>query len=192
MVKSTFISPAYGVQRVKIDDLVSQKANPNQMSGKAWEALQTSIFNSGYTFPVIAATNAEYDPSTEGMEKPNLVEHKDNEETSVTNTEGGMQVADEDLAKFFPYRLIDGAHRTQIIRLGKYYFDNGYDDSENWSKGENIPEKPGLSMLAYLAWREDFTIPCVIREIDATQQMSEEILHNPIFESQKVWILRNE
>lgn len=175
---STFESPAYGVKRINIDDLVSQKANPNQMTGKAWEALQTSIFNSGYTFPVIAATNTEYDPETEGKERPSLVEHKDNQDDAVTNTEGGMQVADDEIGKFFKFRLIDGAHRTQIIRLGKYYFDNGYDDSDNWFEGNNIPEKPGYSMLAYLAWRENFTIPCVIRDIDATQQMSEEILHN--------------
>lgn len=178
MKTSTFKSPAYEVTRVNIDDLVSQKSNPNQMSGKSWDALQTSIFNSGYTFPVIAATNMEYDPSTEGMPKPDLVEHKDDESIAVTNTEGGMQVADEDIAKFFRYRLIDGAHRSQIIRLGKYYFDNGNDYSDDWAEGKNIPDSPGVKMLAYLAWRENFTIPCVIRDIDATQQMSEEILHN--------------
>lgn len=192
MKVSTFESPAYGVRRINIDDLVSQKANPNQMIGKAWEALQTSIFNSGYTFPVIAATNTEYDPETEGTQKPSLVEHKDNKEDAVTNTEAGMQVADEDVAKFFKYRLIDGAHRSQIIRLGKYYFDNGNDDSDNWAEGKNIPEKPGPTMLAYLAWRENFTIPCVIRDIDATQQMSEEILHNPICENQIVKVIRKD
>ena len=178
MKTSTFKSPAYDVQRVNIDDLVSQKSNPNQMTGKAWEALQTSIFNSGYTFPVIAATNTEFDPNTENELKPSLIDHKDNKDDAVTNTEGGMQVADEDIAKYFKYRLIDGAHRTQIIRLGKYYFENGFDDSDNWAENKNIPEKPGYSMLAFLAWRENFTIPCVIRDIDATQQMSEEIPHN--------------
>jgi len=175
---STFESPAYSVQRVNIDDLVSQKANPNQMTGKAWDALQTSIKNSGYTFPVIAATNTEYDPETAGKPRPSLIEHKDNADDTVTNTEGGMQVADEDVAKYFPYRLIDGAHRSQIIRLGKYYFENGFDKSDDWAEGNKIPEKPGSEMLAYLAWRENFTIPCVVRDIDATAQMSEEILHN--------------
>ena len=178
MKTSDFVSPAYGVQRVSIDELVSQKANPNQMTGKSWEALQTSIFNSGYTFPVICAVNTEYDPSTENFPKPDLVEHKDDENIAVANTEGGMQVADDDVAKYFKYRLIDGAHRTQIIRLGKYHFDHGYDQSDDWSEGKNIPESAGPKMLAYLAWRENFTIPCVVRDIDATQQMSEEILHN--------------
>lgn len=182
MKVSAFQSPAYGVKRVKINDLVSQKANPNQMTGKAWEALQTSIFNSGYTFPVISATNDEYDPSTEGQPKPDLIEHKDDESIAVTNTEGGMQVADDEISKYFKYRLIDGAHRTQIIRLGTYYFHQNIQKyetlSDSWFEGREIPERPGVDMLAYLAWRENFTIPCVIREIDATQQMSEEILHN--------------
>ena len=182
MKTSNFKSPAYGVERIKIEDLVSQKTNPNQMTGKAWEALQTSISNSGYTFPVIAAVNVDYDPTTEGKRKPSLVEHKDDEGIAVTNDEAGMQVADDEVGKFFKYRLIDGAHRTQVIRLGTYYFNENREKyepmTELWFNGEKIPERPGMDMLAYLAWREGFTIPCVIRDIDAVQQMSEEILHN--------------
>lgn len=178
MKTSNFISPAYGVQRIKIDDLVSQKANPNSMTGKSFDALQQSIFNTGYTFPVIAAINAEYDPSTDGMEKPCLIELSDGESTFTSAGKIGTQVSDDEVAKYFKYRLIDGSHRTQVIRLGTHYFYNGYDDSENWAEGKNIPEKPGLWMLAYIAWRENFTIPCVVLDIDETTQMSAEILHN--------------
>lgn len=178
MQTSNFISPAYGVQRIKIDDLVSQKANPNSMTGKSFDALQQSIYNTGYTFPVIAAVNAEYDPSTDGMDKPCLIELSDGESSFTSAGKVGTQVSDDEVAKFFKFRLIDGSHRTQVVRLGTHYFFNGYDDSENWAQGKNIPEKPGLSMLAYLAWREDFSIPCVVLDIDETTQMSAEILHN--------------
>lgn len=178
MKTSTFNSPAYGVKRIKIDDLVSQKANPNSMTGKSFDALQQSIYNTGYTFPVIAAVNAEYDPTTDGKEKPSLIEMSDGEETFTSVGKVGTQVSDDEVAKYFKYRLIDGSHRTQVVRLGTHYFYNGYDDSENWAEGKNIPEKPGIKMLAYLAWREDFSIPCVVLDIDETTQMSAEILHN--------------
>ena len=178
MKTSNFTSPAYGVQRIKIEDLVSQKANPNSMTGKSFDALQQSIYNTGYTFPVIAAINAEYDPATAGMEKPSLIEMSDGESSFTSAGKVGTQVSDDEVAKFFPFRLIDGSHRTQVIRLGTHYFNNGYDDSDNWAEGNNIPEKPGIKMLAYLAWRENFSIPCVVLDIDETTQMSAEILHN--------------
>lgn len=190
MKTSNFESPAYGVQRIKIEDLVSQKANPNSMTGKSWDALQQSIFNTGYTFPVIAAVNTEYDPSTEGQPKPDLIEHSDGENTFTSSGKVGTQVSDDEIAKFFPYRLIDGSHRTQIVRLGTYWFNNGHDHSNEWIDGKNVPEKPGLDMLAYLAWRENFTVPVVLLDIDETKQMSAEILHNAIWEDQKVKVMR--
>lgn len=178
MVKSNFKSPVYDVVAVDINDIVAQKTNPNQMTEKSWAALQQSINNGGYVAPVQIAPNADYDPSTEGMIKPSLIEHTDKDNDAVTNSEGGMQVADDEIGRFFKYRLIDGAHRSQIIRLGKYYFDNGHDNSDFWANNEKIPEKPGPDMLAYLAWREDFKMPCVILDVDPTTQMSIEILMN--------------
>lgn len=179
MNKSTFQSPAYGVQRVNIDDLVSQKVNPNSMTGKSFDALQQSIYNTGYTFPVIASNNTEYDPETEKSDiRPNLIESSDGDQSFTSAGRVGTQVSDDEVAKYFKFRLIDGSHRTQVIRLGTHYFRNGYDDSANWVEGKNIPDKPGLQMLAFLAWRENFSIPCVVLEIDETTQMSAEILHN--------------
>lgn len=178
MKESLFNSPAYSVKKIPIDEIVSQKSNPNQMTGKSWQALQISVYNTGYTFPVIVAENSDYDPATEGMVKPSLIEHTDNSDDVITNTEAGMQVADDEVAKFFKYRLIDGAHRSQLIRQGKYWFENGYDHSDDWYDGANIPTEAGNEMLAYLAWRENFTIPCVVLELDSTSQMSAEILHN--------------
>lgn len=178
MQKSNFVSPAYGVQRVDIDDLVSQKANPNSMHGKAWEALQQSVFNTGYTFPVIASNNAEYDPSTAGMQKPNLLELSDGEATFTEGGKVGTQVSDDEIAKYFQYRLIDGSHRTQLVRQGKHWFHHGHDHSDEWAVGQHLPQKPGPEMLAYIAWREGFSIPCVVLDIDPTAQMSAEILHN--------------
>jgi hypothetical protein len=178
MKKSNFVSPAYNVQRIPIDDLVSQRANPNSMTGKSWEALQQSIFNTGYTFPVVASNNADYDPSTEGMDRPNLLDVSDGEQTFTTSGKVGTQVSDDEVAKFFPKRLIDGSHRTQIVRQGKYWFENGHDHSDDWFEGKSIPERPGLDMLAFLAWREGFSVPGVLLDIDETKQMSAEILHN--------------
>lgn len=176
--KSTFVSPAYGVSKIHIDDLVSQRVNPNSMTSKSFDALQQSIFNTGYTFPVISGLNAEYNPETEGKVKPDLIEHSDGEQTFTDSGKVGTQVSDDEIASFFKYRLIDGSHRTQIIRLGTHHFNNGHDDSENWSKGENIPTAPGVKMLAYIAWREDFSIPSVLLDLSITEQMSAEILHN--------------
>lgn len=178
MKQSTFQSPAYGLQCIHIDDLVSQKVNPNSMTGKSFDALQQSIFNTGYTFPVLAAKNTDYDESTEGGEKPCLIEASDGEQTVTSAGKVGVQVSDDEVAKYFKFRLIDGSHRTQIVRLGAHYFKNGYNASDDWAEGRNIPEKPGLAMLAYLAWRENFSIPCVVLDIDETTQMSAEILHN--------------
>lgn len=175
---SNFVSPAYGVKRVHIHDLVSQKVNPNSMTGKSFDALQTSILNTGYTFPVIAALNLEYDEATAGKPKPDLIEHSDGEQTHTDAGKIGTQVSDDDVASYFKYRLIDGSHRTQVVRLGTWHFENGHDDSENWSKGLNIPTTPGVKMLSYIAWRENFSIPCALLELDETEQMSAEILHN--------------
>ena len=32
--------------------------------------------------------------------------------------------------------------------IGKYYFENGYDYSDEWVEGRHIPEKPSYEMLA--------------------------------------------
>lgn len=188
--KSEFVSPAYGVQRVPIDELVSQKANPNQQSGKAFSALMTSIMNTGFSFPVIATECHEYDPSTEGKPKPNLIEAADGGTTHANGEKIGTQVSDDEIAKYFKFRLVDGSHRTMVVRLGTHYFRNGHDKSDAWSKGEDIPEAPGPDMLAYIAWRENFSIPCVVLELDPVQAMSAEVLHNPIHADQELYILR--
>jgi hypothetical protein len=148
------------------------------MTGKTWEALQTSIKNSGYTFPVLAANNLDYDPTTKGQERPSLIEHSDGVKSGVTSEGVGTQVSDDEIARFYPYRLIDGSHRSAVLRLGTHYFNEGHDNSEAWAKGEKIPDSPGPDMLAYLAWREDFTIPCVVLNVSSTDAMSAEILHN--------------
>lgn len=174
-----FVSPVYNMTRIPIDDIVSQKINPNSQSVKSFDALTMSIFNTGYTSGVIAGFNADYDPSTEGKQRPSLLEHSDGIGTFVSGeVKIGTQVSNDEVAKYFPYRLIDGSHRSQVMRLGKYWFENGYDDSDNWFDGKNIPQSPGPAMLAYIAWREDFTIPVVLLDIDEDAQMSVEVLQN--------------
>lgn len=176
--KSSYVSPVYSVIRVPIDDIVAQKANPNQMTQKSFNALQVSILNGGYVAPVQIAANSDYDPATAGLPRPSLIDHVDNNDVASNNTEEGMQVADSEIGKYFPKRLIDGAHRSQIIRLGKYYFEHGHNNSEKWAEGKEIPADPGPDMLAYLAWREDFTMPCVFLDVDPTTAMSIEVLMN--------------
>lgn len=174
-----FVSPVYNMSRIPIDDIVSQKINPNSQSVKSFDALTMSIFNTGYTSGVIAGFNADYDPSTEGQKKPSLLEHSDGIGTFVSGeVKIGTQVSNDEVAKYYKYRLIDGSHRSQVMRLGKYWFENGYDDSDNWFDGKNIPQSPGPAMLAYIAWREGFTIPVVLLDIDEDAQMSVEVLQN--------------
>ena len=178
MKKSNYVSPAYNIMRVDIDDIVSQKANPNSQTKKDFYALQRSILNSGYTDVVKVAPNKEYDPSTAGQPRPSLIENSDGEETHTGALKLGTQVSDDEVAKYFPYRLIDGSHRSQIIRLGKYYFENGYEYVEDMLKRGEQPQKPGPEMLAFIARREQFTIPAAYLDIDENAQMSSEVLHN--------------
>lgn len=179
MKKSNFVSPVYNVKAVPIEDLVSQKVNPNSHSAKTFRSLQQSIFNQMYVVGVLAGENHDYDPSTAGMPRPNLIEVSDGDETNTGEVTVGTQVSDDDVAKYFPIRLIDGSHRSQVLRFGKYYFDTKYyTKAEDWFNGENIPSKPGPEMMAYIAWREDFKIPVTMLQLSEVEQMSAEILAN--------------
>lgn len=191
MGESNFESPVYKVKKIPIGDIVAQRANPNSMSVRSFEALMISIYNDGFTMPVIISTNSEYDESTKGQPRPDLVDHVDDGKNQVANAEAGIQVGDDEVAKFFPYRLVDGSHRSQVIRLGRYYFNNGHDNSSQWAKGEDIPEDPGKDMLSYLAWRENFTVPCTLLEVDPMKAMSATVLHNPIYSEQEVYVIRD-
>lgn len=177
--KSNFVSPVYNIKALPIDDLVSQKSNPNSQRASAFRSLQMSIFNQRYVVNVMVGKNAEYNPETEGLERPNLLEGADGEETVAGDVKVGTQVSDDEIAQFFPYRLIDGSHRSQILRFGKHYFDEKYYlKAEQWFNGQGIPSKPGPEMMAYIAWREDFKIPVAELELNSVEQMSAEILAN--------------
>lgn len=185
-MNSQFKSPALGVSKANIDDIISQKVNPNSQSGKQYDNLQRSILNTGFAFPVLVGPNADYDPTTKDQERPNLIDLADGEQTNASGLQIGTQVSDDEIGRFFPLRLIDGSHRSSIVRLGKHYFLNGHDKSEDWFEGNNIPKNPGPDMLAYIAWRENFTIPIVYLEQTETEQMSTEILMNAAVGSQSL------
>lgn len=173
-------SPVYDIQKIPIDQIVSQKTNMNSLTSKSWDALIQSVLNTGYTMNVNVVVNHEYDPSTKGQPIPDLLEVSDGN-TTMTDHDGariGTQVSNDEVAKYFPYRLIDGSHRSLLVRLGKHWFENGYDDSDNWYEGNNIPTTPGKEALAYIAWREDFCVPCAIQDVPREVQISSTILLN--------------
>lgn len=170
--KSSFVSPTYSVERISIFSIIGQRSNPNSMSSKSFAALQTSIFNTGYSFPILVVENPSYKPERKG-EISNydrikaVIEGGENDHKSGVGAADtfATQVSDEKIREMFEYQIADGQQRSSVIRLGTKYFmedSNRERKAEEWSKGENIPTDPGREMLKYLAWREDFTIPCVV------------------------------
>lgn len=176
-----YLSPAYLPVAIPVDDIINQAMNPNAQVDQSFKALQTSIFNSGYTFPIIVSENELYNEEIDPADKPQLV----NEDGTRT-----VEYRDPAVRQFFKYSIVDGSHRLQVVREGKYWFDkatSGATDQkwyaaitpDKWAEGKNIPSEPGKVMLAYLAWREDFQVPCtVLRGKSSTDLMSSEILHN--------------
>jgi ParB-like chromosome segregation protein Spo0J len=56
-----FISPVYGVKRVPIEKVRANDYNPNSVAPPEMELLETSIWEDGYTQPVVTV----YDPATD-------------------------------------------------------------------------------------------------------------------------------
>lgn len=185
MKKSNFTSPVYGIQKIPVSDIVAQKINPNTLNTKEFNALQISIRNSGFTMCATGCVNSDYDPSSEidPLEKIRIhIEGSENDTRS-----GGQHISyatnidSDDVRKMFKYKLIDGAQRTALIRLGTYYFYT-YPNVDNlvneWEKG-NVPENPGKFLLMFLAWREDFCVPMSINQGKTEiEEMSMTILSN--------------
>lgn len=65
----SWVDPAYVCRPVFVSDIICQAVNPNYQSSKAFEALQTSILNTGMAFPVLIADNPLYDENNELMAK---------------------------------------------------------------------------------------------------------------------------
>lgn len=170
---SEFNSPTYNVSKISIFDIVSQSANPNSMSSKSFAALQTSVFNTGYTFPILIVANPLYEEKNEDLspiKRINAVIEGGSDDTVKSGVGGdtiySTQVSDEEIRSFFKYQVVDGQQRSSVIRLGTKFFMDAGDKAQalaaKWSNGEDIPNDPGKEMLMYLAWRENFTIPCVV------------------------------
>lgn len=49
----TFISPVYKVKRIPIDKIQCNTYNPNRMAPVEFQLLQRSIFEDGYTMPIV-------------------------------------------------------------------------------------------------------------------------------------------
>lgn len=176
VAKSTFKSPVLtNLKSVPIFEIVGQRSNPNSMSSKSFSALQTSIFNTGYSFPIVVVQNPSfkqerYNELTPKQRIDAVIEGGQNDHKSGVGSDETVfatQVSDESIRELFPYQIADGQQRSSVIRLGTKYFmedPEGPAKAEKWAAGQDIPQEPGKEMLKYLAWRENFSIPCVILE----------------------------
>ena len=179
---SDFISPAYNPERISIFDIVAQILNPNSISPKAFDALQQSIFNTGYTVPIVIVENPGYEEESDNidmLEKLTLaIEGGGSENRSgFGENEFATFVSDENIRKLFKYRVVDGQQRSSVIRLGTKYFMEDGEEKGEWKNP--IPDKPGREMLKYIAWREGFTIPCtILKGFSEVQLLSSTILCN--------------
>lgn len=53
-MKTEFISPVYGVQRIPIEKIRANAYNPNSVAPPEMKLLEVSIWEDGYTMPVVA------------------------------------------------------------------------------------------------------------------------------------------
>lgn len=58
---SDFISPVYNVLRVPIEKVISNDYNPNAVAPPEMELLETSIWEDGYTMPIVTYHDKEND-----------------------------------------------------------------------------------------------------------------------------------
>ena len=65
----SWVDPAYVCLPIPVQDIICQAVNPNYQTTKAFEALQTSILNTGMAFPVLIAKNPLYDENNEALAK---------------------------------------------------------------------------------------------------------------------------
>lgn len=56
-----FLSPVYGVKRIPIDKVTANDYNPNSVAPPEMELLETSIWEDGYTQPVVVVYDSEND-----------------------------------------------------------------------------------------------------------------------------------
>lgn len=190
--KSNYNSPVYSIKSIPVWDIVAQPFNPNSLNSKTFSALQRSIFNSGFTMCVTTCTNKYYDENERnkfsGIDRIKMCiigSENDNKSGYLsTDMEYATQLSDINMRKAFKIELIDGTQRTGVIRMGTYLFlslskEKQIEKSNEWSNGEKIPNKPGKNMLMYLAWRENFCMPCcVLEEKSDVNKMSATILLN--------------
>jgi len=60
-MEMTFTSPVYGVKAVPIDQVVANDYNPNRVAPPEMKLLELSIWEDGYTQPVVTYYDAEKD-----------------------------------------------------------------------------------------------------------------------------------
>lgn len=60
-IQDDFLSPVYGVKRVPIEKVTANDYNPNSVAPPEMSLLETSIWEDGYTQPVVVVYDAEND-----------------------------------------------------------------------------------------------------------------------------------
>mgnify|MGYP000051513639 CR=1 FL=1 len=109
----SFLSPAYMPVAVDVRDIINQEFNPNIQSDKSFQALQTSILNTGYTFPILIAENPLYNPDLDPADKPNILDR----ENRI------VEVRDPQIRQYFKYMVVDGSHRLSAIIENKEIYE---------------------------------------------------------------------
>lgn len=168
MGNSGFESPVYGVKKIKVWDIVGQSVNPNSLTGKAFAALTQSIFNQGYAMSITCQMNPIYNEDVDTLpvyDKIKLVIEGGEDDAKSGGGEYATQVSDENIREMFKVQIVDGQQRSSVVRMGtKYFLEDPHIEEkvERWKNNEDIPERPGEEMLKFIAWREDFSLPCAI------------------------------
>lgn len=194
---SEFESPSYKVERIPIWEVCAQRSNPNRHTRDSFHSLIQSMKNSGITFPIIIADNPLYDDDL--PDKKSEIEllrmsvkgSEDSSRSEIGSMAFAADMPDTEQRKYYPREVTDGNTRKTALALGTLYFHDAVNNlatstrwaaevrPDLWAKDEGIPERPGEAMLAYVAWRENFTIPSVVINYGShADQLSSEILHN--------------
>ena len=149
-VRSNFQSPIYNVIRVKVADICGQSSNPNAMSGKAYNALMQSIFNTGYGMNIVGAVNPIYDEEFASkltdLQKINLcIQGSEEDARSALGSDNqfATQLSDDSLRRAYRYQVVDGSQRSSVVRLGTKFF---LEDSKAEEKAEKWPLMPTASL----------------------------------------------
>lgn len=191
MSNLNYKSPIYNkIYGIRCWACIGQDINPNSLTESSFNALQISILNNGYLFPVIVnrICTREEDFSQKSYDEiKDILEYmlfQDKENGYLyNNSNNSLNIKNNKYLKYVEFQVVDGQQRSSIIKLGAYYFfslsiEERREYINKWKNG-NIPTEPGKECLMYIGFREYFKIPCLILESKSKDEnMSTTILLN--------------